>query len=138
MAPVTYDAYNHLAQAPGTAFATAASGSTTAGTVAPVTAGAGAGSSTALITGQVCNDTRGSFNLVTAGSPAAGAVAHVNFANPYSNPIPQVIVQVLDTTASPAAPILAVAGTVSQTGFDIQAGALTTAHTYTITYEVTP
>lgn len=136
MANYSFDFYNHATQAPGANYATGATGTSVAGTVVPVAAGAGTGSSTALITGASLNDTRGSFNLVTAGTPAAGAVATVNFTAPYASLPGAVVVNVLDTTASPAAPILAAPSSVTQTGFSISTGALTTAHTYTINYEI--
>lgn len=136
MPALNYDFYNHSAVAPGATYTTGATGTTAAGTVVPVAAGAGTGSSTAIITGSSPNDSRGQFNLVTAGTPAAGAVATVNFSAPYSQLPGCVVVTMLDTTASPAAPILCSASSVTQTGFSISTGALTTAHTYTVNYEV--
>lgn len=136
MAAQNFDFYNHSSVAPGTTYTTGASGSTAAGTVIPVAAGAGAGSSTAIITGSSPNDTRGQFNLVAAGTPAAGAVASVIFTSPYSQLPGAVLVNVLDTTASPVAPVAGVASAVSQTGFSVSTGALTAGRTYTINYHV--
>jgi hypothetical protein len=135
MASLSYDYYNHQAIAPGTTYATGATGTTVAGTVVPVAAGAGTGSSTAIITGSSPNDTRGQFNLVAAGSPAAGSVAVVNFSFPYGALQGSVVASCIDTTASPEAPI-AIAPVITQTGITFYAGALTAAHTYTISYHV--
>lgn len=135
MAVSSFDVYNHASVAPGTAYATGATGTTVAGTIVPVAAGAGTGSSVALITGINCNDTRGTFSLVTAGSPAAGAVCSVFFTNPYAAIPGAVQVQAFDTSGTPVG-ILVGASSVTQTGFSVVAGALTTAHTITITYEV--
>lgn len=134
MSLVTYDAYNHQSVAPGTTYATGATGTTVAGTVVPVAAGAGTGSSTALITGATPNDTRGQFNLVTAGSPAAGAVAAVNFSAPYSKLPGSVIVTIYNVTDSTV--VAASASSVTAAGFNISTVALTTAKTYQINYQV--
>lgn len=136
MAYATYDYYNHQGVAPGATFTTGATGTSVAGTIVPVAAGAGSGSSTAVPAGATPNDTRGVFNIVTAGTPAAGAVATVNFAAPYSQAPGAIVVTVLDTTASPAAPILAAVSSVTGAGFSISTGALTTAHTYQVNYQV--
>lgn len=136
MAALNYDFYNHQSVTPGTTYTAGAALSTAAGTVIPVTAGAGVGSSTAIITGSSPNDTRGQFNLVAAGTPAAGVVTSVIFSAPYSQLPGAVLVNVLDTTASPVAPVAGVASAVSQTGFSVSTGALTAGRTYTINYHV--
>ena len=133
----TFDYYNHKNVAPGTTFTAAATGTTVAGTVVPVAAGAGTGSSTAIIAGSSPNDSRGQFNLVTAGTPAAGKVASLYFTNPYSQLPGAVNVTATDNTASPVAPV-AVSPVVTATGIDFYAGGLTTAHTVTINYNVIP
>lgn len=133
----TIDTYQHAGQFPGANFTTAATGTTGAGTVVPNAAGSGAGSSTSLISGATLNDTRGSYNVVTAGSPAPGVISVVNFANPYGVLPGCVLVQALDTTASPAAPVAVAASSITQTGFSVSTSAtLTTAHTVAIQYEV--
>ena len=133
MSSLQYDAYNHQAVAPGANYTTAATGTTGAGTVVPVAAGAGTGSSTAIPTGASLNDTRGTFNLVTAGTPAAGAVAVVNFTNAYGAIPGGVVCSAVDTTGSTVVAIGAVA---TQTGITFYTGALTTAHTVQIAYQV--
>lgn len=134
MAYATYDYYNHQVPAPGASYTTGATGTTVAGTVVPVAAGAGAGSSTALITGATPNDTRGQFNLVTAGSPAAGAVAAVNFSAPYSKLPGSVVVTLYNVTDSTV--VAASASSVTAAGFNISSVALTTAKTYQVNYQV--
>ena len=133
MASLTYDAYNHQAVAPGATYTTGATGTTVAGTVVPVAAGAGTGSSTAIPTGASPNDTRGTFNLVTAGTPAAGAVAVVNFTAPYGQ-TPAVVASAVDTSNSNA--VVAIGTVATQVGITFYTGALTTAHTVAITYQV--
>lgn len=134
MPNVTFDAYDHQSVAPGTTYTTGATGTTVAGTVVPVAAGAGTGSSTALITGATPNDTRGQFNLVTAGSPAAGAVAAVNFSAPYSKLPGAVVVTIYNVTDSTV--VAASASSVTISGFNISSVALTTGKTYQINYSV--
>lgn len=133
VAPV--DAYGHVGKLPQSrGLSAAASGVTTPGTVVPVAAGAGAGSSVAAV--AAC-DQYGSFNVVTAGAPAAGAVAHVNFFNSYEAPPRVVQVTIVDiTTAGTPATAVGYAQNVTSAGFDITCPALTTAHTYLVTYDV--
>jgi hypothetical protein len=157
-----YDAYDHLTPAPGDTLpciALANSASSTVG-IGPLaasgTGGAGAGATTSYPggtgTGATAvdtlsyrpNDSRGSFVLTTAGTPAAGLVAQVNFAQPYSGPV-NVTATAVDTTASPnvAVPIgvvLATTGSGATTGFQLASAgtALTTAHNSLISYSVQP
>lgn len=135
MATSMTDFYNHASPAPGVTFTAAAAATTAAGTIIPVLAGAGTGATTAIPTGATPNDTRGTFNLVTAGSPAAGVVATVFFANPYSQVPGAIQIGAFDTSGTPVGILCGVSGA-SQTGFSIVCGALTTAHTITFTYEV--
>lgn len=119
--PVTTDAYGHLVGlggAPSTLTA-AANGVTTAGTIAVASAGSGAGSSVVIPATSQPNDARGIFNITGAGTPAAGIVARVNFAQPYSS-IPVVTVNLTNAanTAIPAA-----AANITVNGFDINATA---------------
>lgn len=163
MADRPIDAYNHLAQMPGTTLpciALANSPSTTVG-IGPLatggTGGAGAGATTSYVGGTGTgasavdtlstrpNDTRGVFNLTTAGTPVAGLIAQVNFTNPYNAPVGAISVSCNDTTASPnvcvpVGVIYVTTGSGTTTGFQIvSAGtALTTAHTYQISYSVNP
>lgn len=155
------DFYNHLSPAPGTTLpciALSNSPSTTVG-IGPLavggTGGAGAGSTASYpggtgtgvsavdTVGFKPNDTRGSFIITAAGTPVAGLIAQVNFANPYSQPVTPGVTAV-DTTASPNVPInVGVVVTTSApgatTGFQIATTpALTAGHSYLITYDVTP
>lgn len=128
--PQTYDELNHPRQTPGTAITAAAAGTSAAGTVIPVAAGAGAGSSTAIETGQNPVDAAGRFQLVTAGTPAAGKVATLFFNQAWDKP-PVVEVDAYDVTGTAAVLVTANA---TATQIDFYAGALTTAHTLTIGY----
>lgn len=155
----SYDAYYHLSAAPGKllpCIALANSPSTTVG-IGPLavsgTGGAGAGSTTSYVGGTgtgasavdtintVPNDSRGQFVLTAAGTPVAGAVAQVNFTQPYNGVVnPQVTC--VDTTASPnvavvVGPVLNASAPGTTTGFQVAcATALTAAHSYQITYDV--
>lgn len=136
----SYNAVNHPIGPPGTPLAIAGSG-TTPGTIVPAT-GAGAGASTSFATGQAANDAGGSFTLTAAGTPAAGVIANINLTNPYpaQNP-PNVVVNIVDNTASPNVPVLGgnvpnnVGGSITQFQIVVSA-ALTAGHSYTVTYGV--
>jgi hypothetical protein len=159
---VSYDAYNHVAQAPGSALPCIALSNSPSATVgigplaAGGTGGAGAGATTSYpggtgtgasavdTIGYKPNDARGSFILTAAGTPVAGLVAQVNFAQPYANPV-NVVVTCVDLTASPVVAIpvgaqLATTGSGATTGFQVASSgtALTAAHNYLISYEVNP
>lgn len=137
--PVTnsFDFYNHAPAAPGTTMTAAAVSTSVAGTIIPVAAGAGTGATISIPTGATPNDTRGQFNVVTAGTPAAGILATVFFTNPYGALPGAFLVTALDTTASPVAPVKISASSATQTGFSIATDAsLTAAHTILVNYEV--
>lgn len=161
MPTINYDFYNHAGAAPGSALpciALANSPSTTVG-IGPLaasgTGGAGAGATTSYPGGTGSgatavdtlayrpNDSRGSFILTGAGTPVAGLVAQVNFAQPYGGPV-NVNVSAVDVTASPAVPIsvgavLAITGSGATTGFQVvTTPAVTAAHNYLISYDVQP
>lgn len=118
----------------GPALTASTTGTTVAGTVVPVAAGAGAGSS---VTGVTANDRRGSFGITTAGTPAAGAVANVFFYWPYPAAPVAVVANIYDTTDS-TAPVACGAGNVSAAGFTLYTAVLTTAKSYTVNYVVVP
>jgi hypothetical protein len=141
MPNVTFDAYGHLTPTgPGTLGTVLAAGavSTTAiGTIVPTTA---AGASP-TVTGVAANDVAGHFvlNPVTGGgAQAAGAVAQVFFAEPYSAAPAAVLVNVCDNAAGAGAvAVAAAAQTVTTTGFTVNvSAALTTAHNYLVNFEV--
>ncbi len=163
MSYLSHDAYGHIrtvgSQTASTlpCIALANSASTTVG-IGPLaasgTGGAGAGATTSYVggtgTGASAVDTlstrptdqRGQFVLTTAGTPVAGLVAQVNFAQPYNAPV-QVVVNCVDTTASPnvalaMGAVLQSSAPGTTTGFQIVSTgtALTTAHAYQITYSV--
>lgn len=157
-----YDTYGHarpVAPAPTLpGLAVANSAGTTPG-IGPLaasgTGGAGAGATFSYIggtgTGAAAvdtlatgpNDSRGQFNIATAGTPAAGLLAQVNFAEPYSGPV-NIVVSAVDVTASPAVSVAVGAvmitnGVGTTTGFTIATSqALTTAHTVQVNYQVEP
>lgn len=115
----------------GPALASAASG-TVAGTIAPVSAGAGVGST---VTGVVANDRRGSFGLSTLGTPAAGVIVNVNFANAYAAAPAAVLVNLYDFTDT-TTPVACDTAAVTAAGFAIISAALTTAKAYVVNYVV--
>lgn len=137
------DAYGHRTNssngALGTALAAGAVSTTAVGTIAPTTA---AGASP-TVTAVTANDTAGSFTLspVTGGgAQAAGSVVLVTFAEPYSVIPKGVIVNVCDNAAgSSQVAVAASAQNITAAGFNINvSAALTTAHTYLVTYIVIP
>jgi hypothetical protein len=143
MAGVTTDAYGHESPSNagtlGTALAAGAVSTTAIGTIVPTTA---AGASP-TVTAVSANDKAGNFVLspVTGGgAQAAGAVAQVFFAEPYTAIPKGVNVGVVDLAAG-ASGVAVAAGavTVTTTGFTINvSAALTTAHTYYVSYQVAP
>jgi hypothetical protein len=134
--PEAFDQSQHLIDGPAPAWTAAAAATTAPGTIIPVPAGSGAGSSVAIAATNECSDNGGTFQLTTAGTPAAGIVAAGFWsANYQPAPLPIVLVEVTDTTASPIIPVAASA-VASATGFTIQTTILTTAHVYSVTYTV--
>lgn len=129
--PQTYDELNHPRQTPGTAITAAAAGTSAAGTVIPVNAGAGAGSATAIESGQNPVDAAGRFTLAAAGTPATGKQASLFFTNAWDK-APIVEVDAYDSTGAAAVSIIGIA-TTTQIDF-YTATALTAAHTYIINY----
>lgn len=156
-----FDFYGHPAASPAPVLpciALANAPTTTKG-IGPLaasgTGGAGAGSTTTYNggtgTGATAVDTlntspddiSGQFILTTAGTPVGGLVAQVNFAAPYSSVI-DVLVTAVDITASPNVAVtmgalLTATAPGATTGFQIASAttALTTAHSYLISYKVT-
>lgn len=153
---VYYDTYGHQRPVPTSpllpGLATASSAGTTTG-IGAISAGAGSGATFAYVGGTSTgasavdtlntkpNDTRGQFVITTAGTPAAGILAQVNFTQAYSDPV-QVLVSAVDTTASPAVSV-AVGAVLVSTGVGTTAGftivtssSLTTAHAIQIVYKV--
>ncbi len=142
MPGVTSDAYGHRSATSagtlGTVLAAGAVSTTAIGTIVPTTA-AGA---TPTVTAVSANDTAGTFTLspVTGGgAQAAGAVAQIFFAQPYSAIPKSVIVNVCNNAAGASGVAVASsAQTITTTGFTVNvAAALTTANTYNVTYTVT-
>jgi hypothetical protein len=160
MVSLQVDSYGHTQQQPGSTLpciALANSPSATVG-IGPLaaggTGGAGAGSTTTYVGGTGSgatavdalstrpNDTRGQFILTAAGTPVAGLVAQVNFAQPYAQPIGAIVVSAIDITASPAVSIdigavMTSTGVGTTTGFQlVSTPALTAAHNYQVNYHV--
>lgn len=139
MALVNADAYGHLTPSTGTALTAGAVSTTAVGTIAPTTAAG----NTPTVTAVNANDVAGNFvlNPVTGGgAQAAGAVVLVTFANPYAVAPKSILVTVCDQAGgSGSTPIAAAVPTITAGSFNINVGtALTTAHNYFVTYEVTP
>jgi hypothetical protein len=135
------DAYGHRTPVAGNAGAalTAGAVSTTAvGTIAPTTS---AGASP-TVTSPSANDQAGSFTLspVTGGgAQAAGEVAVVTFAVPYASVPRHIAVSVTDNAGGSGSVIAASATSITVAGFKLNVGAaLTTAHTYAVSYHVIP
>jgi len=145
--PYRPDAYGHTQVVPGGASQavalTAGAVSTTAqGTIAPTTA-AGASPTVTFGTGQVAYDECGTFTLspVTGGgSQAAGTVANVYFTQAFEAIPKGVVVNICDNASgSSQIAVTASAQNITAASFSINvASALTTAHTYQVTYIVKP
>lgn len=107
-------------------------GTGTPPTVAVVTAGAGAGSS---VGSQLGFDFAGSFNILTAGSPAPGNLATVVFGTALSAAPAAIMLNCWDITGAAA---VAVGPTsITGTGFTVSTGATaTTAHHLLVSYVV--
>jgi len=131
------DAYGHYPASTGPLMAAGAVSTTAAGTIAPTT-GAGATPTVTFGAGQSANDVAGTFTLspVTGGGgQSAGAVAVVTYSNPQPC-LPKAVLVTIYDQANGAA-VAAAATTVTAQGFSVSAGvALTTAHVYTVAYEV--
>ena len=116
----------------GAALTVGAAGTSVPGTVVPVNAGLGAGST---ITALIANDRRGSFVATAAGTPAAGVIAQVYFAQPYSVVPAAVVVTAVngtDTTAS----LTVAPGSVTVAGFTIVSTVPVAAKAYSIQFAV--
>lgn len=143
MPAVTTDAYGHESPSSagtlGTALSAGAVSTTAIGTIVPTTA---AGASP-TVTAVSANDKAGNFVLTAVtggGAQAAGAVAQVFFAQPYTAIPKSVVVNMCDNAAGASGVGVACsAQTVTATGFTFNVAAvLTTAHTYYCTYQVAP
>jgi hypothetical protein len=140
-----FDAYGHTQPTTNAAGAnlTAGAVSTTAqGTIAPTTA-AGASPTVTFATGQAAVDMAGSFTLnpVTGGgAQAAGDVVAVFFAQAFEVVPKGVVVNMCDNAAGSSQVAVAVSSqNITAAGFTINvASALTTAHTYAVSYIVVP
>jgi hypothetical protein len=156
--PLHYDNYGHqkpIAPSPVLpGLATASSAGTTTG-IGAISAGAGSGATFSYVGGSSTgtsavdtngtnpNDSRGQFIVTTAGSPAAGIIAQVNFSEPYTAPV-NVVVSAVDTTASPnvsvaVGAVLTSTAPGATTGFTVvTSSSLTAAHAIEIVYIVQP
>lgn len=135
---VVEDFYGHRNPTSAAALTAGAVSTTAAGTIAPTTS-AGASPTVTFATGQAANDSYGSFTLspVTGGgAQAAGATSVVTFANPYGKAPTAVLATVVDDAGSVA--VGTKATSITANGFSISSTILTTAHTYTVTYQVLP
>lgn len=145
--PYRPDAYGHTQAVPGgtsqAVALTAGAVSTTAqGTIVPTTA-AGASPTVTFGTGQVAYDECGTFTLspVTGGgAQAAGAVAEVFFTQSFESIPKGVVVNICDNASgSGQVGVACGVNNVTAASFTINvASALTTAHTYLVSYIVKP
>jgi hypothetical protein len=138
MASVWEDTYGHRIPAAAPALAAAAVSTSVAGTIVGTTSAGAA----PTVTGVSANDTRGTYvlNPVTGGgAQAAGATSTVFFTNPYGVAPSTILVNVIDSTVA-ATPVwmggYATGITASQ--FSVTTPVLTTAHNYTVTYQIIP
>ena len=130
------DYYGHRLPTTATALTAGAVSTTAVGTIAPTTS-AGASPTVTFATGQAANDNYGSFTLnpVTGGgAQAAGATAVVTFANAYDR-APSTVIVTVTNDAGPVA-VAAKATSITAAGFSVSTSILTTANTYTVTYQV--
>lgn len=138
------DYYGHVNRATNNSAGSLAAGAvstTVIGTIVPTTA-AGASPTVTFGTGQAGYDQAGTFTLnpVTGGgAQAAGAVAQVFFDNAFEAAPASVVVGVVDQAAGAGGvAVAAAASNITATGFTVNvAAALTTAHSYTVSYTVT-
>lgn len=145
--PTRPDAYGHTQPVPGgasqaVALASGAVSTTAQGTIAPTTA-AGAAPTVTFAAGQLAYDECGTFTLspVTGGgAQAAGSVVAVNFTQAFEQIPKGIQVGICDNAAGASqVAVLAAAQNITASGFTINvASALTTAHTYQVTYTVKP
>ena len=141
MVAIRTDGVGHQVQSrPATTLAAAAVGVVTAGSIAGTTA-AGAAPTVAIASGFSATDRWGTFDLTPVtggGAQAAGDVATVRFNSEYAVTPGAIIVNMYDDAGTDVA-ILCAPTVVNTKGFNINvASALTTAHTYRVTYMVLP
>lgn len=131
---IAQDAYGHTFPLAGPALA--AGGVATAPAVGTITVnatGAGTGASIAYATGQSAIDMAGSFQVTTAGTPAAGILAVVSFANPLPA-IPRVILANMSRTDGAQDEALSVSA-ITVNGFTLSTVlTLVTAKLYNVSY----
>lgn len=130
------DAYGHSAPLAGPALA--AGGVATAaalGTITVNATGAGTGASIAFGAGQTATDMAGSFQVTTAGTPAAGTLAVVTYNN--SQPgLPKAIIANMSRTDGAQDEALAVSG-ITVNGFTLSTVlTLVTAKIYNVSFVV--
>lgn len=130
---IVQDAYGHFPPATGTALTAGAVGTSAAGTIATIAAGAG---SAGTITAPNAIDMFGSFVLTpSATTPAAGPQALVTPLNSYPS-VPRAIIATCYDAANAAA-LACAATSITASSFQISLGvAPTAAHLYTIAYTV--
>lgn len=130
------DAYGHTSPLAGPAMTAGGTAvATGAGTISVNQTGAGTGGSISFATGQTATDMAGTFQVLTSGTPAAGTVAVVTFAN--SLPvIPKAIMATLSDTDGDQNDALGVTG-ITVNGFSLTTDlVLVAAESYNITYIV--
>lgn len=135
---LSLDANNHISPAPlpGQQLVSGGVGTSVAGTIVPVAAGAGVGSAVVVAATQNPTDQRGQFNVTGAGTPAAGIIANVFFAQSFTAP-PQGISVWITTQAGAAIPASATA--ITSAGFSVVAGsAISTAAGNVVCYSILP
>lgn len=133
---ITCDAYGHTVALPGPTLATGGASTVAAiGTITVNATGGGAGSSLAYAAGQTATDMGGTFQVTTAGVPAAGTVATVTFNNPLQA-LPKAILCTYAASDGSAAGVFG-ASAITVTGFNLVAAtALAAAKNINTSFEV--
>lgn len=130
------DAYGHNAPMLGVPLLAGGTTTTvTVGTISPNATGGGTGASVGFGTGQTAIDAAGTFQVTTAGTPAAGTLAVVTFANPLPA-LPKAIIATLSRTDFSQDEALTVSG-ITVNGFTLTTVlTLVTAKIYNVSYLV--
>lgn len=134
--PLAQDAYGHTVPLSGPAMAAGGTATATgAGTISVNQTGAGTGGSIGFAAGQTATDMAGTFQVTTSGTPAAGTVAVISFAN--SQPVlPKAIIANMSDTDGDQNDALGITG-ITVSGFSVVTDlVLVAAESYNISYLV--
>lgn len=133
---LTQDAYGHTIPLAGPAMAAGGTATATgAGTISVNQSAGGTGGSISFAAGQTATDMAGTFQVLTSGTPVAGTVATITFAN--SLPVvPKAILANMYDTDGDQNDALGITG-ITVNGFSVVTDlVLVAAETYNISYVV--